>query len=105
MDPKFLVSLPQHINLSPEWHLTDTCAICCMLLLLQSATSHRKIKCLINEKAAGKGTLFIEHATSLFALCYVPAYKKTIFFFTLYINVINSIILQKVVIIMTLNGI
>jgi len=31
---KFLM-LSQHINLSPEQHLTGCCAICCMLLLLQ----------------------------------------------------------------------
>jgi hypothetical protein len=53
--------LPQHINLSPQQHLSDSCTICCMLTYYKCYPL-LKNKALVYHKFADQETLFLEHA-------------------------------------------
>ena len=50
------MSLPLHINLSHAWHLTDSGAICCMLLLLQVLPPAAEQNTLLTQELCNKET-------------------------------------------------
>jgi len=73
LEIKFSMLLPQHINLSPQQHLCDSCTICCMLTYCKWH-SLLKNKALIYHRFADQGTLFLEHAL------YLPSCNDTFYF-------------------------
>jgi hypothetical protein len=50
------LSLPLHINLSHAWHLTDSCAIFCILLLLQALLSAKEQNTSLTQKLCNRET-------------------------------------------------
>jgi hypothetical protein len=58
------MSLPLHVNLSPEHHVTDLLLSHLLrVVCTASVSTSRKLQCLININVTRWRALFVEHAT------------------------------------------